>query len=151
VGKLNGGGPLNQVPEFATMAFNVRVGSQKVVDDVLSRVASIEKRYTSDGFECKIQGQFHSPPKLIDGDASVETVRQRVTSAMKASGRTIAWQDTGGACDGNKLHAFGLPNIDTMGPTGGNLHSPTEYCEIFSLVAAAKTIVHLIAEAGCEP
>ena len=151
VGKLKGGGPLNQVPDFATMSLNVRVGSNEVVEDVLSRVSDIEKRYTTDGFSCEMNGQFHSPPKMIDGDESVVNVRRRVISAMTTSGRHVAWRDTGGACDGNKLKAFGLPNIDTMGPTGGNLHSPMEYCEIRSLAAAAKTIVHLIADAGCEP
>lgn len=150
VGKINGGGPLNQVPSLATLSFNLRVDTIAAADDVLSKLKELEQQYSLDGYRCTIRGHFHSPPKQIDGDAAFDDVRQRVTRAMMKAGRSIAWRDTGGACDGNKLAAFGLPNMDTMGPTGGNLHSPNEYCEVSSLIAASKTVIHLIADAGSE-
>lgn len=150
VGKINGGGPLNQVPSLAILSFNVRVDTIAAADDVLAKLKELELRYSDDGYQCTMRGHFHSPPKWIDGDVAFDGVRQRVMTAMIKAGRPVTWRDTGGACDGNKLAAFGLPNIDTMGPTGGNLHSPTEYCEVSSLIVAAKTIVHLIADAGSE-
>ena len=36
------------------------------------------------------------------------------------------------------MAAAGLPNIDTLGPVGGNIHSSNEYLVIESLVPRAK-------------
>ena len=38
----------------------------------------------------------------------------------------------------NKIAAAGLPVVDTMGPRGGNLHSPQEYLLLDSLAERAK-------------
>ena len=51
---------------------------------------------------------------------------------------TLSWRSSGGASDGNKLAAAGLPVVDTMGPRGGNLHSPQEYLLLDSLAERAK-------------
>ena len=45
---------------------------------------------------------------------------------------------TGGCCDGNNLAAAGLPNIDTLGVQGGNIHSAQEYMRLASLSERAK-------------
>lgn len=59
-------------------------------------------------------------------------------------GQPIHWKGTGGVCDGNKLAAAGLPNVDTLGPMGDGLHSPNEWVKISSLVAKAKLVVELM-------
>ena len=152
VGKITGGGPLNQVPSLATLSVNVRVAMPDDVAAVIERMKGIEQRYSAaDGFTCKVYGQFHSPPKRIDGDNKFNDLRRRFTHAAAHTGNDVVWRDTGGSCDGNKLAALGLSNLDTMGPTGGDLHSPAEYCQFTSLITAAKTLVHLIADAGHEP
>ena len=152
VGKVTGGGPLNQVPSLATLSFNVRVAIPDDVDVVVERIKEIEQRFSAiDGFSCEVYGQFYSPPKRVAGDARFDDLRRRFTIASVRTGSDVVWRDTGGTCDGNKLTALGLANLDTMGPTGGDLHSPAEYCHVASLVTAAKTLVHLIADAGYEP
>jgi len=151
VGKITGGGPLNQVPSLATLAVNVRVAMPDDVAEVIERMKDIEQRYSAiDGFACKVYGQFHSPPKRVDGDAMFNDLCRRFTRATAHLGNDVVWRDTGGACDGNKLAALGLSNLDTMGPTGGELHSPAEYCHFISLLTAAKTLVYLIADTGSE-
>jgi glutamate carboxypeptidase len=47
-------------------------------------------------------------------------------------------RDSGGTCDGNRLAAAGLPNLDSLGPRGGNLHSPDEFLLLDSLTERAK-------------
>jgi len=42
-------------------------------------------------------------------------------------GQAIRWQSSGGVCEGNNLHAAGLPNVDTLGVIGGDIHSDQEY------------------------
>ena len=152
VGKITGGGPLNQVPSLATLSVNVRVAMPDDVAEVIEKMKDIEQRYSAvDGFTCIVYGQFHSPPKRVDGDAKFNDLRRRFMRAAAHTGSDVVWRDTGGACDGNKLAALGLSNLDTMGPTGGELHSPAEYCQFTSLITAAKTLMHLIADAGNEP
>jgi len=53
-------------------------------------------------------------------------------------GLKLVWQATGGCCDGNNLAAGGLPNVDTMGVRGGDLHSEKEYVLLDSLIERAK-------------
>lgn len=45
---------------------------------------------------------------------------------------------TGGCCDGNNLAAAGLPNVDTLGVRGANIHSSDEYMIIPSLTERAQ-------------
>ena len=56
----------------------------------------------------------------------------------------IKFAPSGGACDGNKLLAYGLPNVDTLGPCGGNLHSPKEFVLIDSIAQRAKLAALLL-------
>ena len=50
----------------------------------------------------------------------------------------LSSQPSGGASDGNKLAASGLPVIDSLGPRGGKLHSPDEFLYVDSLAERAK-------------
>lgn len=143
VGNVTGGGPLNRVPDHAAVQFNVRVADAAAQDHVTAAIAKIATQGTGDGYVVKTIGEFHSPPKLVD--ASIAALQADVAAAAAPIGRTIVWQDTGGACDGSKLAAWGLPNIDTMGVSGGGLHSPDEFCDLDSLVPAASTVVNFIA------
>ncbi|MCB1317033.1 MAG: hypothetical protein KDK27_13805, partial [Leptospiraceae bacterium] len=47
-------------------------------------------------------------------------------------------------CDGNKLMAAGLPNIDTLGARGGNIHSDQEYMLIPSLLERARLVARIL-------
>jgi glutamate carboxypeptidase len=69
---------------------------------------------------------------------------EMVESCGRDLGLPIDWRDSGGASDGNKLAAAGLPNIDTLGPRGGNIHSPEEFLLLDSLVERAKLTALLL-------
>ncbi len=94
-------------------------------------------------YRVAIQGEFHSPPKRVD-DRGRE-MQVLVERAARLADRSIRWTDTGGACDGSKLAAWGLSNVDTMGVTGGGLHAPDEFCDVRSIGPAAVTVAALIA------
>lgn len=149
VGRLDGGTALNQVPDSATLELNVRVVDQLQADRVEHRLRQLCDQFDqSEGYSCNLQGRFHSPPKRID--ARYQPLHHSFELAATSLGRKIQWRDTGGACDGSKLAAAGLINIDTMGPLGGELHSPGEYCDFDSLLLAAKTLVALMAIKAAE-
>lgn len=146
VGRIAGGGPLNQVPANAVVQLNVRATTNDAADTFVNSLRTITTSASTDGFVAESRGSFHAPPKVDNADLA--DIQQRVENAGRSVDRDIRWKPTGGACDGCKLAAWGLPNIDTMGIAGGNLHHPDEFCLTDSLVPAAMTVVAFVRQFG---
>ena len=71
-----------------------------------------------------------------------------IEKAGERIGESIAWKNSGGASDGNKLAALGLRNIDTFGPEGDLLHSDQEWVRLSSLprkAALSASVIEAIA------
>ena len=137
VARIDGGSPMNVVPDLAIVRANVRVRTtdeQVAVEQQLKAVAA--KFSELDGIEASLHGGFRSPPKPITPE--MEVVMQRIEKCGASLGVDVKWQGTGGASDGNKFAAAGLPNIDSMGPCGGRIHSDEEFLVVESLVPRAK-------------
>lgn len=144
IGAIHGGGPVNIVPDTAVGRFNIRV-------DTLEHVQWIEQELKErldtlnnlDGYSCMCVGKINSPPKTI-----TNAMRQLMEAIEKSHAEVglppIQWVSTGGVCDGNKLAAAGLPNIDTLGPVGGGLHSSDEWVQTSSIIDKAKVVCHLL-------
>ncbi|MFG0263080.1 MAG: hypothetical protein ACF788_11865, partial [Novipirellula sp. JB048] len=110
---------------------------------VQTQLQSLRRQFDGDGYRVELNGKLHSPPKVID--EPLKRMQAQVAAAARSVGRPIQWRDTGGACDGCKLAAMNLSNIDTMGVTGDNLHSSDEYCLPATLVPAAATVLAFLA------
>jgi glutamate carboxypeptidase len=137
VAKIDGGGPTNVVPDLAIVRVNVRTTSMADELRIAERLTDIIERVQRTGdITAELHGAFHSPPKIPD--AKVELLMSLITQCGTDLNIPIIYKSSGGACDGNKLLSYGLPNIDTLGPCGGNLHSPREFVLIDSLAQRAK-------------
>src|SRR5207237_804336 len=90
----------------------------------------------------KIHGSFTAPPKPLE--APTRALLEHVAACGRELSLPIAWRDSGGTCDGNRLAAAGLPNVDSLGPRGGNLHSPKEFLLLDSLTERAKLTALLL-------
>ena len=137
VGRVSGGGALNIVPDLAVGRVNVRVRNveqQSQVESEFQRLVS--ETCEQDGIDVQMHGSFTSPPKTID--AGTERLQKIIEQCGSELGINVKWQGTGGASDGNKFAAAGLANIDTLGPSGGDIHSDREYLIVDSLVPRAK-------------
>ena len=137
VARIDGGGPMNVVPDLAIVRANVRVRTvdeQVLVEQQLKSIAQTFSKL--DGIDLSLHGGFRSPPKPITPE--MEAVMQRIEKCGSALDVKIQWSGTGGASDGNKFAAAGLPNIDSMGPCGGRIHSNEEFLIVESLVPRAK-------------
>ena len=148
VGRVEGGGAVNVVPDLAIARVNVRTSvpqdEAKIVSELHRIVAAAGAK---DGITAELHGGITSPPKLPDD--RTRRLMETVESCGRELGIPISWRDSGGASDGNKLAAAGLPNIDTLGPRGGNIHSPEEFLLLDSLVERAKlTALVLMKMAG---
>lgn len=142
-GVITGGTALNVVPDFALARINLRVEDAQQQADALARLDDVAERVRRDhDVTIDVHGAFLSPPKPLD--AGMEILMRELETTGKDVGVEIGWQASGGVCDGNKLAAAGLPNIDTMGPQGGDIHSEREYLLTDSLVPRTQLCASLL-------
>lgn len=147
IGKIEGGGALNVVPDLAICRFNVRMmepSDQQWLKNTMNGM--IEKVNKQSGYSATLHGSFSRPPKPFT--PVIEQLFDLVKGCGSDLGITIKQQATGGCCDGNNLAAAGLPTIDTLGVRGANIHSDQEYIITDSLPERAKLtalILHKLA------
>lgn len=143
VARIDGGGYINVVPDKAICHFNIRVKEKSQRSHVRSRldaiVADINAR---EGYSAELHGEFHAPPRIADEEMLLWLNRAR--QCATEVGFHLGWQPSGGTCDGNRLSAHGLPTLDTLGPVGGNIHSPQEFLLVDSLVQRASLTALLL-------
>src|SRR4051812_10704721 len=148
--RIEGGSPSNVVPDLAVLRVNLRPRTPEIekeakraIDDAIAAVAAERE------VEISVNGGFGRPPKPLTGEA--ETLFELVKRAGADLGQPIAWQPSGGVCDGNNIAACGVPVVDTMGVRGGKIHSMEEYLIAESLAERAQlsalTILRLAPEA----
>jgi len=136
VAKIAGGGPLNVVADNAVVRFNVRVPDTASADWVTDSIRAIAASPPLPGLTLDLHGGMTRAPKPMD--ASQTALFEAVREAGSLLGQTIAWTPSGGVCEGNNLHAAGLPNIDTLGVRGGDIHSDQEFAWPDSFVERAQ-------------
>lgn len=137
VGRIDGGGPSNVVPDKAVLRVNLRPATpdderqaQAALEEAVAAIASAHDVRTS------MHGGFGRPPKPLDAEA--ERLFSLVRRCGADLGQDIGWRATGGVCDGNNIAACGVPVVDTMGARGGAIHSEDEYLIVESLVERAR-------------
>jgi glutamate carboxypeptidase len=149
--RIEGGSPSNVVPDLAVLRVNLRprtpeieAEAKRAIDEAIAAVAA-ERDVQID-----VHGDFGRPPKPLTPEA--EVLFKLVRQAGADLGQSIAWQPSGGVCDGNNIAACGVPVVDTMGVRGGKIHSTEEYLIVDSLTEraalSALTILRLAAEAA---
>ena len=124
--KIDGGSPNNVVPDLAILRVNIR---PKTTDDqeIAGRLIAKALDETASQHEVYIEahGGFARPPKPMTSE--MDRLFGLVKQAGADLGQEIAWQPTGGVCDGNNIAACGVPVVDTMGVRGGKIHSEDEF------------------------
>lgn len=146
-GKIEGGGPVNIVPELAICRFNIRVATPEEQAWVKQRLGAICQDIDSrEGISLTLHGGFGRPPKVLD--ARTVNLFRMIAACGAELGIPIQWRATGGCCDGNNLAAAGLPNVDTLGVRGGHIHSSDEFVLLDSLTERARLTALLLMKLG---
>ncbi|MFN7843771.1 MAG: M20/M25/M40 family metallo-hydrolase, partial [Pirellula sp.] len=138
IGRIRGGDAVNVVPDLCVMRVNVRVTNTEEQLWIEKEMRRIQQEWDrpDQGFRVEFDGGIFAQPKTLD--ESVMPWIKRTESIVQSLGETILWKPSGGASDGNKLSALGLPNIDTFGPEGDLLHSDQEWIRLASLPRKAQ-------------
>ena len=149
--KIDGGSPNNVVPDLAILRVNLRprtADDQEIASRLIAK--ALDETSTAHDVYIEVHGGFGRPPKPLSEEA--EALFNLVKQAGADLGQSIAWQPTGGVCDGNNIAACGVPVVDTMGVRGGKIHSDEEFLIVESLseraALSALTILRLAAEAA---
>lgn len=148
VGRVSGGGAVNMVPDLAIARINVRVLDNETKDNAYRLIEKIVQAANEKDYSLELHGEFSSPPKPVDN--GTRQIQARTDAASKILGVPVSWRNTGGASDGNKLAGIGVPNIDTFGPCGDNLHNDREYLKVDSLVPRTKLAVQVLIDFAKE-
>jgi glutamate carboxypeptidase len=144
--RIEGGSPSNVVPDLAVLRVNLRPATpdderdaQALIESAVAAVAAAHDVTIS------LHGGFGRPPKPLTPEA--EALFNLVRQAGADLGQPIAWQPSGGVCDGNNIAACGVPVVDTIGVRGGKIHSMEEFLIIGSMperaALSALTILRL--------
>ncbi|GAK33608.1 carboxypeptidase G2 [alpha proteobacterium Q-1] len=134
---IAGGAAPNIVPDSAVLRFNVRVESDADAQWVREGLMAISKDIGArEGFQVSLHGDFNRPPKPI-GPRN-QALFDIVSACGEAMDIGISYRATGGCCEGNNLAAANLPNVDTLGVRGGDIHSADEYVLVESFAERAR-------------
>ncbi len=137
VGSIDGGSAVNVVPERAVLRFNVRAPDIEGAAWAQAEVAHIADMVSRrDGIEARLHGGITRSPKPLNDQQ--RTMVKWTRQAGAAIGLDLKFGPSGGVCEGNNLAAAGCPNIDTLGPCGGGLHSDQEFALLSSFGERAQ-------------
>lgn len=135
-GHIKGGTATNIVPDLCVCHCNVRVETAEELSMVKEQITAIVIDENAKGGALALHHDSERGPKPFDDN------QQALFNILKGTAEqldiNLVWRPSGGVCDGNILTEAGLPNIDTLGAVGGNIHTVDEYIEISSLVERAK-------------
>ena len=144
VARIDGGAPLNMVPDMAVLRFNARIPDAEAEAWLMAGITEALAEGRGDGLDANLHGGITRKPKPF------VPAQQRLFEAVREAGaligQSLAWAPSGGVCEGNNLFAAGLPGIDTLGVRGGDIHSEREYAWGQSFVERARLSALLLAK-----
>ncbi len=144
VARIDGGAPLNMVPDRAVLRFNARFPDPEQAAWLTREVEAIAARALPDGMAAALHGGVTRPAKpFTTGQASLFAAVRSVGALL---GQEIAWAPSGGVCEGNNLFAAGVPSVDTLGVRGGDIHSEREFAWPDSFAERARLSALLLAK-----
>lgn len=142
-GKIEGGGPNNQVPDVAVVRFNIRAPDDEGRDWALGALElAMALTGAREGIHTHLHGGFTRPPKPVN--AAQGALFAAVEATGRAIGLEVRFKPSGGVCEGNNLFAHGVPNVDSLGVRGGRIHSHEEFLYTESLIERARLSVLLL-------
>lgn len=142
VAAIEGGAPLNMVPAAAVLRFNLRSPDASSADWALAEIEAAAASSPRADVTLSLHGGVTRAAKPIT--PAQEALFRWTRAAGADLGLDLSFVPSGGVCEGNNLAAAGCPNIDTLGPRGGALHSPDEFALPDSFAERAKLSLMLL-------
>jgi len=138
LGRIEGGGATNVVPDHAEAVLDVRVDRKADTTWVSERLESIAESIRGlTGCRLVVAGDFPRPPM------EASPVTDHLFTAWQHAAHELGLAPfskihSGGGSDANLIAAAGTPCLDGLGPVGGRLHSVDEFVHLPSLLERAQ-------------
>lgn len=143
IGHIEGGGPVNIVPDLAICRFNVRILHDNDFPYLLEKLYHlVAQGQLYEGISLVLYEHAARLPKPFD--EKTQALFHSIERCGKDLGIELTQTMSGGVCDGNILSTAGLATIDTLGVVGGNLHTTTEYMLLNSLTSRAMLVSYFL-------
>jgi glutamate carboxypeptidase len=136
VGHIEGGGPVNIVPDLAICRLNIRSSTAQNLLDTLEQIRQLVQQASSKGIEIELIEDYCRLPKPFD--VAHQALFEQYATCANDLHYPFLLRESGGVCDGNTLAEAGLPTLDSLGAIGGLMHTDEEYLLIPSLVQRAQ-------------
>lgn len=136
VGVIEGGSVVNTVPGKCEFKVNVRFASADQLAWIRDYVQKLAQTEHVAG--CKTTVEEVSFRVAMEPSEKNAALLQKMNDIFAANGlpRLTASKRTGGS-DAADVTSFGIPCVDSIGVSGGSIHSPDEYAILSSLKHAA--------------
>lgn len=131
VGSIQGGGPVNIVPDLAIARINARFTTKEAYAQLETDLQTLIESMNMTGAELTLFLEGCRKPKIFG--SSEKKLFDHLNACAKEIGYSLEYRPSGGVCDGNILSEHGLPVLDSLGVIGGNIHTDEEYFVIDSL------------------
>jgi len=153
LGRIEGGGATNVVPDHAAAVLDVRVDRQDDAGWIRGRLEKIARTTAAEtGCQLQVEGDFARPP--MEKSAATDRLFKGWQKAAQDLGLApFSKIHSGGGSDANLIAAAGTPCLDGLGVVGGRLHSVEEYLHVPSLMERAQLTalcLHRLATAKCD-
>lgn len=139
VGVVHGGTVPNTVPGRCEFVANVRFVTNEQCEQMKAFAEKLAATVHVQGCRCEVS---------IDGERPAMELTERNLRLFDAINRIYAehgmpmltHRRRNGGSDAADVTAFGIPCVESLGVTGGAIHSPNEYAMLSSLCEAAKRL-----------
>lgn len=136
---INGGTTPNTVPESCSFLVDIRYKTAEELELVKRRVREIADTVYVEG--CHTQLSVRSSRVAMELCDKNVALAQKFNDALEKCGFSRLNFHVGkGGSDAADMTAYGIPSIDSIGTTGGYIHSDKEYGFISSLTESAKRL-----------
>ena len=136
---INGGTKHNIVPGECKFVANVRFAKMSELDEFIATAEKLCQDIKVPGCTCKMVIPRIRPAMEIC-DRNIALV-DKLNKIWRENGiEEFQWIFNGGGSDAANVSAAGIPTVDSMGSTGGKIHTPEEYGIISSIADYAKRL-----------
>jgi glutamate carboxypeptidase len=141
VGRVQGGGARNVVPEHAELELDLRAWSRADMAALIAKVDGLRPAHRE--AEIDVVAEVDRPP--MERGPSTDALMEVYAAAARAIGLPVAEGASGGVSEGNLAQAVGAPVLDGLGVRGAGLHARDERVDLTHLVPQTAIIGAMIA------
>lgn len=142
-GVIRGGTVVNTVPGLCEFKANVRFATQQQLEWAKAEMQRIADRVYVTG--CKTTVEMTGFRVAMEYARRNEELAENINRLLAEHGMPVLtpYRRSGGS-DAADVTVYGIPCVDSLGTTGGRIHSPQEYGELSSLTEAARRLALIV-------